>query len=284
MSERSHDTKSNIRVRAVLSFFLFLLFVLSSIAACSKVVFTNPSFIEKKLSSYDYTLAYRQDVINYASDCFTKEGLSNAELDSVLTAEKAQELTDTYINSIINAKSGYTQETVALLLDDLQKGFYSQVKKRIKETDYKFNKETAQNISENIKNYAKSELEIPASSYVETYVNIGQLASAVACVLSVLLSAVFALILYFVGAKRYRSVRAISISFMSAGFYDLILSLIVVIISKVKTVDIYPIYLRQAFYSFVNGSIASVAFAGGFLLLVSLLLVTVVWKMKRNEN
>ncbi|MGN1421724.1 MAG: hypothetical protein ACI4XC_09430 [Eubacterium sp.] len=284
MSENSHDTKGNIRVRAFLSFVLCVLIVLFSLSFCFKTVFTNASYIERKLTSFSYVNSYREDITAYASDCFIKNGIPDDNLENVITQEKAQELAENYINSILRVKVGITADTVSQSFDLLRSDIDKEIKQQIENTDYAYDENTAQNIAQRISDYASQRLNIQGASYIEAISNIGSVASTVAFVLLAIFSIILAVIIYFVGAKRYRSVRAIGISFMSAGFFDLFLSLIVIIISKVKSVDIFPLYLRQAFMSYVYGSIGAVALAGGILLLVSLVFITFVWKMKRDEK
>lgn len=284
MSESSHDTKGNIRVRAFLSFLLCVLIVMLSLSVCLKSVFVSAPYIEKKLTLFSYVNSYREDVINCASDCFKKNGIPDDNLENIITQEKAQEIAETYINSVLKVKVGITSDTLSQSIDGLKSDIDKEIKQQIEKTDYSYNETASQNIAQAIGNYANEQINIPGASYLETITNVGSVASTVALVLLVIFSAILAVIIYFVGAKRYRSVRAIGISFMSAGFFDLFLSMIVIIISKVKSVDIFPLYLRQAFMSYINGSIGAVAFAGGILLLVSLVFITLVWKMKRDKK
>lgn len=284
MSENSHDSKGNRRVRAFLSFVLCVLIILFSLSVCFKAVFTNASYMEEKLTSFSYVNSYREDVTAFASDCFVKNGIPDNNLENVITQDKAQELTEVYINSILKVKVGITADTVNQSVDGLRADIDSEIKQQIKNTDYVYNENTSQNISKKIADYASERLNIPYASYLETIANIGSVAGAVASVILAVFGIILAVIIYFVGARRYRSVRAIGISFMSAGFFDLFLSLIVIIISRVKNVDIFPLYLRQAFMSYVYGSVGAVALAGGILLLVSLVFITFVWKMKRDEK
>lgn len=284
MKASSHDTKGNIRVRAFLSFVLCVLMVVLSLSVCTKTVFVNASYLEEKLTSFSYVNSYRENVITYASDCFLKNGIPDDNLNNVITQEKANELAENYINSILKVKAGITSDTFSQTVEGLKSSLNKEIKQQISSTGYTYNEETAQKTVDRIADYAREQLSIPGVSYIETIVNIGSVASTAVAVLTAVFIAVLVVIIFFVGAKRYRSIRAIGISFMSAGFFDLILSLIVIIISKVKCVDIFPLYLRQAFMSYVNGSIGAVALSGGILLLVSLAFITLVWKMKRDEK
>lgn len=281
---KSHDTKGNLTARAILSFILSVLIVLLSLAICSKACFTNASYVEKKLTSYEYVSSLRDDALEYAEDLFIKNGIPNGNLGEVITYEKIYTISEAYINSILKVKTGFTQETVTGDISDLSAEITGEIKTQLARTDYEYNEAAAQKISARIGSYINNRLTIPGTEYIETVTNIGPVASVVLTVVLAVFTVMLAIIIFFIGAKRYRSVRAVGISFMTAGFYDLILSLIVIIISGVKQVDIYPLYLRDAFMSYVYGCVGAVALSGAILLLISLAFISAVWKMKRNEK
>lgn len=217
---------------------------------------------------------------------FVQNGIPTDNLGEVITLDTAQEIADAYINSLVKAKTDYTTQTVAEDISQLASDLTDEIKTQIANTDYKYNAETAQKLAEKISTYANEQITIPGASYMGTITNVGSLASVVLMVISAVFAVLVALILYFVGAKskRYRGVRSIAISFMSAGFYGLLLSLIIIIISKVKSIDIYPVYIKDALMSYIYGSVGTIAIYSAVFLLVSLVLCTAVWKIKRNQK
>lgn len=279
----SHDTKGNIRVRGFLSFVLCILLIGFSLALCARTVFTKASYIEEKLTSYDYVSSYRQAVIDFAGDVFLKNGIPADNLENVITYDDMQELAVSYINSVIKARTGYTAQTVTANIQSLQSAMGEEIKAQLENTGYEYDGEKASALAEYIGVYVQNKLSIEHDTYLETVTNVGSLASLIISIVVAVFCAILMLILFFVGAKRYRSVRAIGNGFMSAGIFDLFLSLIAIIILRIKSIDIYPLFLRSALMDYVYGSIGAVAAAGAIMIFISLIFVTVVWKMKRDE-
>ena len=85
------------------------------------------------------------------------------------------------------------------------------------------------------------------------------------------------LILFFLGEKKYRSLRAISISFFTAGIFEICLANIVLIISQIKKFDIYPVYLYNQFMDYVYSCIGAVVASGFFLIVIGIAIAALTW-------
>ena len=68
-----------------------------------------------------------------------------------------------------------------------------------------------------------------------------------------------------------------------ASITDLIVSLIAVIIFKIKSIDIYPAFIKNAVNNYVNTAIGAVAICAVLLFLIALLLLAISWKLKRED-
>ena len=134
-----------------------------------------------------------------------------------------------------------------------------------------------------IKGFINSSLTIPKTKLIETAMNLGKIASSVFLAIAVFLTLVFGSMLYFTGKKEYRSLRALGASFCAASITDLIVSLIAVIIFKIKSIDIYPAFIKNAVYNYVNTAIGAVAICAVLLFLIALLLLAISWKLKRED-
>ena len=88
---------------------------------------------------------------------------------------------------------------------------------------------------------------------------------------------------YFTGKKEYRSLRVLGASFCAASITGLIVSLIAVIIFKIKSIDIYPAFIKNAVNNYVNTAIGAVAICAVLLFLIALLLLAISWKLKRED-
>lgn len=276
-----HESKSNLRVRNFLSFVLFVVITLSSISLCTRIYFLNPKEISNQFLSYNYISSFQKNISQYAEDLFIKNGIPYEDFENVITYEQTQELVKTYTLCHMTANSGYTDETVAAAVEDIQKSFKDEMKKQLAHTDYKYNEQNAEAVCEKFSDYINSQLSIDGIDKIHTVVNMGSFVSLVLSILLVIALLVLCAIIYFIGKKRYRSLRAISIGFMSSGIFELCLCIIVTVISNIKRVDIFPLYLREAFMNYVYSSLEAVASSAVVLLLISLVLSTAVWKHKQ---
>lgn len=77
--------------------------------------------------------------------------------------------------------------------------------------------------------------------------------------------------------RRYRSVSAVSISFLTAGFFEIFLAGIVLIISNLKKFDIYPVYLSDSFMHYFYTCILAVVVTGLLFIVISLAVSTLAW-------
>lgn len=284
MSDNLHETRSIKKFRSFLSFVLFVLVTVLSLSICTNSYFANSSNIEKHFVSYNYISSFREDIVQYSSDMFIKDGLSDENLDDVITYDLVKELTNSYYRSQFETNSSFTADSVANNVESIIAPISSELKLQLDNSSYKYNKEKADELTENIGNYINERISLAGTNYIQTAVNIAKIVSLVVSIVMAVFVAVLCLIIYFLGTVRYRSVRAISFSFTSAGILSLIISLIVYIISKVKIIDIFPMYLREAVMDYINACIGVVAISGATLLLISFVIICVVWKLKRTTQ
>lgn len=279
-----HESKSTLRVRNVLSFLLFALITLSSLSLCTRLCFLNEKEISNQFISYNYVSSLQKNITQYAEDVFIKNGIPYDDFEDVITYEQTQELVRVYTLCRLTSNSGYTDETVSTAVEAIQKSFGDEIKKQLEYTDYKYNEQKADLIVGDFGDYINAQVTVGGIDKIHTAVNIGSAVSSVFSALFVIASIILCAIMFFEGKKRYRSVRAISISFMSSGFFELCLCLIVIIISHIKRVDIFPLYLREAFMNYVNTSLEAVAASAVILLLLSLVFSALSWKLKHNKK
>ncbi|MGN0521974.1 MAG: hypothetical protein ACI4IQ_04975 [Eubacterium sp.] len=283
MANSSH-TKSSKPMRVFLSFVLFLLIVIFSFCACSSAVFTNNKRIENALSGYEYVSGLRDNIIDFTSDVYIKNGIPDKNIDDILEYSLFENIADTYIGANIDNKSGYSQDTYLKQIDDACLALKDDMKSQLDEMNIKYDVKDVDNAIKVVNDYFVSEVDIPYIQYIKTATNIGSVASAVLMAVSGVCIAVLCAITFFVGRKRYRALRAVSLGFLSAGIFDLIISIVAVIITGIKQVDIYPLYLKNAFDSFVSFSIGSVAFAGVIAVIAAFMIIVAVWKLKKKDK
>lgn len=283
MANHSHEAKLSIVLRTLLSFVLFVMVSLLSVAVCAKAVMINPKNIEKYLTSYEYSMGVSKSVTDYAADVYVQNGLSPENLELIFDCENVKQPVLAYAAYQITSTIGYTKDSYIEEIDKVCKAFDDDLKAQVTASGQTLNENKSNDISTSVRDYFKSEIEIVYINQIKTVMNVGSVATAVIIGISAFFTFSAALILFFIGTKRYRSIRAIAISFISAGLFNIILAFIVYIISLIKHIDIYPIYLSTAFMDYIYSCIANTAVSGGLLLLISLIILTIIWKVRKES-
>lgn len=283
MADSSHESKVSKTLRFLLSFALFGMISLLTVSICAKSVFLNPQKIEKNFTSYEYVDGVRESIINYANDIYIRNGLSSENLDKIFEFDRIEKTVSSYVSYNISSKVGYTNNSYTDLIDEICFDFDNDLKEQIKNSGQNGNSEKEKNISESVREFFKSEIDIAYIENIKSVLNIGSVAATAVLCVSAFFAVAIGLILFFIGTKRYRSVRAIASSFMSAGIFNLIISVTVYIISTIKNIDIYPNYLYDAFMRYFYACAGDVAFSGGMLIFISLIIVTAGWKIKKGS-
>lgn len=283
MSSNEHETRFSKNTRSFISFVLFLLIVLLSLTVCAKITFLNQTTIEKQFTGYAYTSAVRNNVSDYVKDVCTLQGISDSSVDSIFSYDAVSEAVSAYFGCYISDKIEYSEESYIKYIDNICNEFQINIEKQLEADGIKYSKADVSAIAEDINAYFVNTVEMPHMDKVKSVLNVAGIALYAVIGISAFFVLSLMLIEYFVGTKRQRSVRAIAMSFASAGIYELLLALIIYIVSLIRSVDVFPVYLSQQFLSYVYMVIADIAFCGGILLLISVIIIAVVWKMRKED-
>lgn len=283
MSSGERETKFSKNIRGFISFVLFLLLVLLSLTACAKAAFLNASVIEKQFTGHAYTSALRDDVAAYVKDACMLQGISDSSVDDIFSYDAVGKAVSAYYGFYISDKIEYSAQSYQKYIDNLCSEFEVSVKNQLKEDGIKYDQTALKPVINDIGQYFENAVKMPYMDKVKSVLNVVNIALYAVIGVGAFFVLSLMLIEYFVGKRRQRSVRAIAISFAAAGIYELFLALIIYIISLVKKVDIFPVYLSRQFMSYVYSAIGNIAFCGGILLLISVIITAIVWKM-RKEN
>ena len=283
MSSNEHETRFSKNTRSFISFVLFLLIVLLSLTVCAKTTFLNQSTIEKQFTGYAYTSAVRNNVSDYVKDVCTLQGISDSSVDSIFSYDAVSEVVNAYFGCYISDKIEYSEESHIKYIDNICNEFQINIEKQLEADGIKYSKADVSAIAEDINAYFVNTVEMPHMDKVKSVLNVAGIVLYAVIGVSAFFVLSLMLIEYFVGTKRQRSVRAIAMSFASAGIYELMLALIIYIVTLIRSVDVFPVYLSQQFLSYVYTVIADIAFCGGILLLISVIIIAVVWKMRKED-
>lgn len=279
MSRKLHDTKNDFKSRNILAFCLFVVLGILSVACVTKAVLLNGSVVQNQFT--DYNVA--SDLIDYTSDSFIKNGLDSSNVSNVITQAKAEKIISSFAAGQFRAKAGYTSKSYSSDVDSLMNDIKSELEEQISASGFEKN-ESVQNAQlEKIRSFIDNSLKLPKTKLIETAMNMGKIVADIFLAVAIFLTLVFGSMLYFTGNTKYRSVRSLGAAFCASSIGDLIVSLIAVIILSVKSIDIFPAFLKSALDNYIYTAVGAIAACGAVLLLISLALLAISWKLKREN-
>lgn len=283
MSRKLHDSRSDFKSRNILAFCLFVVLGILTLACVTKTVVLNGNTVQNQFADYNVTSSFRQDLIEYTSDSFIKNGLDSSNISNVITQEKAEKIISSFAAGQFRAKAGYTSKSYNLDVDALLNDIKSEIESQVSASGFEKNKNVENAQLEKIKAFIENSLKLPKTKLIETAMNLGKVAADIFLAVAVFLTLVFGSMLYFTGNTKYRSVRSLGAAFCASSIGDLIVSLIAVIILNVKSIDIFPAFLKSALDNYIYTAVGSIAACGAVLLLISLVLLAISWKLKREN-
>lgn len=278
----SRENKVSVVLRVLLSFVLFAIVVVISLALCTKMTVLNKDAIVDRFASYEYVSEVKNSTVQYVSDVYVRNGLDCDKLNDIIDDELVRDSVKTYIAGNIGSENVYNEITYTESVDGICDSVESDIRNQIKLKGLEYNESKVSEIKESVNSYLLNEIEVGFSG-LKTAMNVGAIATTVIISVGAFFALAAFLILVFIGKVRYRSVRAAGISFYAAGFYEIIISIMVFIIFKFKHLDIFPIYLRELVMDCIYSCAGSITAAGFTALLAGLIISVAVWKMKRGK-
>lgn len=283
MSRKLHDSRSDFRSRNILAFCLFVVLGILSVACVTKTVVLNGNTVQNQFTDYNVTSAFRQNLVDYTSDTFIKNGLDSSNISNVITQEKAEKIIASFAAGQFRAKAGYTSKSYSTDIDELINDIKSELEAQITASGFEKNENVENAQLKKIRAFIENSLKLPKTKLIETAMNLGKVAADIFLAAAIFLTVVFASMLYFTGNTKYRSVRSLGAAFCASSIGDLIVSLIAVIILNVKSIDIFPAFLKSALDNYIYTAVGAIAACGLVLLLISLVLLAISWKLKREN-
>lgn len=274
---RTPEKKGSKAARQVLSFVLFIMITLVVLSSCTRAIALDRLRIEHAFTSDVCVSGVRDNLIDYAKDTYARNGLDQQNLDTIFDYNDVKEVIKAYVAFRLHSSVGYNENTYNDLVKGIVAAYMDDLNRQVKSNDAVVNE-----LSSSFESYVKEELELGAIGSIEKILNVGSVASLVVGIVGAFFAVSSALILFFIGNKRYRNIRAIGNSLMSAGIFNVLFALMAIITLKIKHIDLYPLYLTDIFlkhfYVFTN-SIMSI---GGMIIVLAIVVYTMVWKMKKG--
>jgi hypothetical protein len=294
MSSHTKHTSSSTSTKAkrfwcnFFAFFLYLLIFALGVAICAKAVFVNDDYISKIFTNKDYVASYYDDVLQYAHDACNEASIPYDSVDSVMTYDVVSEIAISYgEGNFLNCEE-YTDTTYQDKIDDLNTSLVSETEKMLDDYGIKINKsQTTQGVNDfsaRICDYVTQKTVFQYADNVKKIVNIANVASVVMIVILAILILITTLAIFSISGKKYRGVRSIAYSFISASALSLVMVLAYAIIKSKKQLYIFPVYFCNSVMAYISSCVISLAWLAVALLFIALVLIAIVWKLKRDKK
>lgn len=280
-------TDSKMKMRDRLSFLIFIAIVIVTLCVNCFVVIANPNVIVNTFCDSEVVEPLHTDVVTYAKDMCKKNNLPDSFIENSITYDSVYILQKSCISGKLGASSDFNENAFETYLDEFRTHLAEDVYKMIDEKNVQ--------IDPSVSDSAVDNFCLDIAKYVDTRVNLSYINSVVkgvkvVRVLSTVLSIIFGIsgvsaVVYmsFKGGKTYRILRHISYSVLGGTIVGFINALILIVLKTTKDLVIYPLYIAQAFMNYVDLSIECIMISSLCLLTVFFLLISVVWKIKRDE-
>lgn len=282
MSHSTPESKTVRAVRTALSFVLSVIISILTVAVCFNTSFLDTAKIEKRFTCYEYVCGVRESVIRYTEGIYDRNGLEKDNISTIISYERVKNVTDNFAGRFIAERVGYDEDSYIKSIAEICADVSDDISEQVRRTNQNESKTSLGVLMQSLHDYFERQVNVIGISKLATVINLGVPASYAVIGVSVFLLVFIVLILYFLGERRHRSVRAIAISLLTSGLFMLCLSFIVFIISRVKTIDIYPLYLSEQLMNYVDSCIGTVTFSGIILLVLALAVSTLAWIKKIN--
>lgn len=279
MTSSYSESKLILFLRTILSFLLAISISVVGVAFCFSSNFLNSTKIEKCFTDYSYISGVRENVISFVDDVYLRNGLDSENVDNIISIDAVKSVVEGYTGYYITQRVGFDENMYIKSISSICDNLKLDIKEQIKLTNQTDDTKAVDNLGSDISDYFINEINIPGISRLETLLNVGIPASYGVLGGSLFFLVAIGLILIFLGEKdrRYRSVSAVSISFLTAGFFEIFLAGIVLIISNLKKFDIYPVYLSDSFMHYFYTCILAVVVTGLLFIVISLAVSTLAW-------
>ena len=282
------DSKGTQFFRNSMAFLLFVSISLLSVSVCVKAVVLNPNEFAKIFTDKDYVNALYLDAKQYAYDVCEECSIPTDCVDEVLTFSAVYDINEAYALGSLTDSEQYNATTYVNRIDDLNSKLANATKKMLREYNIEISEgqksSGIKSFSDKITDYVKNIIEFEYLEKLQTTVNLSKAVLIAVMAVSIILILIFTLILFASSSKKYRIFRAVAYSFIASGLLDFTAVLGVAIVRMTKELVVYPTYLCDAMMKYVVDSTNVFIMSGLASFVVAIALMTVVWKLKRDEK
>lgn len=280
----SHSHKGRSIGPDIRSFLLFAFVVVLSMSVCARVFIVNPKMVSDMFTSKDYVDSLYDDVMQYATDECERCYIPASVVEDAISYDSVYNAQASYIHYALGTSNAYSVEAFDGNLDSIKSKIIEAVDDFMTNQGVDYKKANADNFANKITGYIQSKVQFAYMDKLQTLISVFKTLSVVMAVISAIITIALIASLYLDNQKKYRSIRRIAFSFEAAAIFDLLIVAAIAIVRIAKDLVIYPSYLCDAVMGYVNSIMIAVSLSAIVLVFVALVLMTAVWRIKRDEQ
>lgn len=281
------DTKSQKILKYVLSFFVCILLTVLSVLICVKSVALNPDYLKKSFTSYEYTMELYKNIDDFAKASCKKANIGTYAVEKAVTFEQVKQINDSYICEKFKVENRFTNETYDYFIIDLKNNLKTLLLQQL-ESDYAEISSSADvgadGMVNDIIDYIDESVSVSHAEKLYSITAIADTALKIVSIVIAVLTAAVAVIICYIGEKKYRGLRYVSYSIGGSAVINLAFVIILNIIAKNMDLTLSPVYLQYALESHINNTVFALLCASIALFAVYTAILAVCWKLKRKNK
>ena len=290
-SHRHHHRRSASNGKRVgsliLAFLIFIAVFNMSLAVCMRTVITNPNVLAGIFTNRVYVTSLYDDVLQYAYDTCEKCSIPKDSADEVISYNAINTVIKAYAVGNICTSEEYTATTYQDKLEELQSALKESTDKMLKKYGLKTDTDQesgAQMFAAMVTEYTEKRMTFDYMQQIQYLVSIGKVLSIVMMVASALITLILMLILFSIETKAYLRLRFLTYPAFASALLYFVLVGGGLLVRATKHLYIYPQYLADALLRYVDISILGVFVTGLVMFVIGMLLLAIVWRIKRNAD
>lgn len=283
----SEDTKKEVILKYFFSFITFVMLTVLSFLICARSVFFSPVFLEKSFTNYEYTMELYENIEDYAVSCCKSSNIDSYAVEKAITFETVKELNDAYISEKLKTDGKFNEETYDYFISDLKTTLQSLLEEQMEVSSVEINDAAdkgIENMIEDITAYINRAVSVSHAEDIYSFIRVADIVLMIAAVVAAVITGAFAVIVCYIGEKRYRGIRYAAYSVGGSALINMVFAVILNAYSDSMKFTLYPNYLQFALENHINNAILALICASVSLFAVFVILLAVCWKLKRKNK
>lgn len=281
------DTKAQKFLKLIFSFVIFVFLTALSVLICVRSVVFNPYYIEKSLTSYEYTMELYKNIDDFSRASCKKADIGTQAVERAVTFEEIKRINDAYVSEKLKTESRFNNETYDYFISDFETTFKELLLQQMETENVSINDTVQSGMDELIKEiiaYIDTSVSISHAADLHSFASVADTALKIASIVLAVLTGALAVIVSYVGEKRYRGIRYLAYSAGAAALINMAFAVIAYAFYKSADLAIQPLYLQYALENHISNSIFALLCASFSLFAVYTVILAWCWKLKRKNK